>query len=277
MTSGAPPNLRPALRLIVCDNDGCLLPEEPGAIELDVLAPIAEYNRAALEDPTSELPPLTIATGRPGPFVELLLRLVRCETIPAICEHGVLTYSLLENHARRDPAITDEHIEMIQGLRSHFRRSHPDWIMEVGKEGTFSVFVPEGGKVVDERFAEIQAIVEAQGLPLVVHQTVTYVNITLRHIDKATALTRVLKDLDIDPLQVLAIGDTAGDLAMADLCGHFACPANATEEVRNRSDYVSPFAITSGVVDILHHYTGFSCDTMMNKSSDESCSLCSDC
>lgn len=244
------------LQLIVCDNDGCLVAEEPSLIDFETLAPIAGYNRLALAS-AGALPSLTIATGRPAPFVELLLRLLACPTLPAVCEHGVLTYSLAENHSRREPTITDEHLEMIAELRRWLRKEHADWILEAGKEATVSVYIPEGGAVVDARMAAIAAKVAAEGWPIVVARSVTYVNATLAHVTKATALTRLFKELKIDPGRVLAIGDTAGDLTMREICGYFACPANAVDEVKEKADYVSPQPITAGIVDILNHYTGF--------------------
>ncbi len=245
------------LELIVCDNDGCLLPEEPELIDHRTLAPIAAYNCLAFGQQALKLPPLTICTGRPGPFVELLLRVVGCQTLPAVCEHGVLTYALAENVAHRDPAITAEHLLMIGELRRWLRSTHPDWILEAGKEATVSTYVPAGGSAVDERMGVIAQKVVAEGWPMVVARSVTYVNVTLNHITKATALTRMFADLGVDASKVLAIGDTAGDLSMAKICGYFACPANAVDEVKKKADYISPVPITAGVVDILNHYTGF--------------------
>ncbi len=92
---------------------------------------------------------------------------------------------------------------------------------------------------------------------MVVARSVTYVNVTLAHVTKATALARMFAELGVDASKVLAIGDTAGDLGMAEICGYFACPANAVDEVKDRADYVSPLPITAGVVDILRQYTGF--------------------
>jgi len=241
------------LRLIVCDNDGCLLPEEPEAFDPRRLEPIADYNRAAFAS-KGRLPPLTIATGRPGPFVELLLRLIQCETIPAICEHGVITYSLAENEARLDPDVTDHDLGLVRAMRDWLRAAHPDWIQELGKEATVSVFVPGGGEEVDRRMEAIRRKVDAEGWPMNIARTVTYVNATLRHVSKGSALARVLPRLGIDANDVLAIGDTRGDLVLRELCGHFASPANAVEEVKQRSDYVSPHAMTEGVIDIVRHF-----------------------
>lgn len=244
------------LSLIVCDNDGCLMPEEPGPIEFEVMKPISEYNRRAVSS-GGRLPPLTIATGRPAPFVELLMRFLQCDRrIPSICEHGVFTYSLAENFARREASIRASDKAALDALGKWFDEAHADWVREAGKSGTISIYVPEGGEEVDRRRELVAGKVEAEGWPMGVGRSVTYVNVTLRHVTKATALTRVLGELEIDSKEVLAIGDTAGDLVMADLCGWFACPANAVEEVRARADYVSPFAVTEGVVDILGEFTG---------------------
>jgi len=257
------------LSLIVCDNDGCLMGEEPGPIEFEAMKPIAEYNRRAVSS-GGKLPPLTIATGRPAPFVELLMRFLQCDPkIPAICEHGVFTYSLSENFARLEANITKTDMAALDALGEWLSIAHPDWVREAGKSGTISIYVPEGGAEVDRCRELIASKVEAEGWPMVVGRTVTYVNVTLGHVTKATALTRVLGELEIEPKRVLAIGDTAGDLVMAEMCGWFACPSNAAEEVRARSDYVSRFAVTEGVLDILGEFTGGDCEEEASRHRGE--------
>lgn len=249
------PSSAPApLELIVCDNDGCLMPEAPAPLDAAHFEPIAAYNRQAAAEGSS-LPPLTIATGRPVPFVELLLRLVHAGEFPAICEHGALTYSLAENMARRDPALTAERRGMLSELREDLHRANPDWIFEAGKEGMVSVYVPEGGAAVDERVETVRELIDARGWPMKVNRTVTYVNLTFPEIDKGVALRRLLADRRINARHVLAIGDTAGDLPLRAVCGFFACPANATAEVRRAADYVSHFAERDGVIDILRRFT----------------------
>lgn len=243
------------IELIICDNDGCLIPETPGSLPPDHFARMASYNRQAAA-PGSTLPPLTVATGRPVPFVEMLLRLIHATTYPAICEHGALTYSLADNTARRAPELTPERRAVINDLRLELNRDHPEWITEAGKEGMVSIYVPEGGEAVEARADQLRGMIEQRGWPMKVGRTVTYVNVTFSMIDKGVTLRRMLSDLEIDPALTLAIGDTAGDLPLREVCGSFACPANAIAELRAVADYVSPFETMDGVMDILTHFTG---------------------
>ena len=55
---------------------------------------------------------------------------------------------------------------------------------------------------------------------------------------------------------MLAIGDSDVDLSMMALTGRAASPANAQDEVKDRSDYVSPYPTSRGVLDILQRSDG---------------------
>lgn len=245
--------MNPPIRLIVCDNDGCLLPEGPEPIAPDVLAPIARYNERALQ-PESGLPPLTICTGRPVSFVELELRLTHNRTIPAICEHGALTYCLADNTTLFDPAILREHRIMLRTMED-WMRDDLDLIIQAGKHGMISAYVPDAERM-REVMGRLRERIDREAWPLHVERSVFYINVTLQHISKGTALKRLFQQLEIRGEEVLAIGDTRGDLPMRETCGYFGAPANAIDDIKNVADYVSPYALTSGVVDIIRHFTG---------------------
>ena len=101
--------------------------------------------------------------------------------------------------------------------------------------------------------APFAGIITARNLPVRVSMSWFYLNCDLIHVSKATGIARLLARLRLDPRRLAGIGDTAGDLAIADSVGWFACPANADDTIRARANYRSPFAETAGVVDILEH------------------------
>jgi hydroxymethylpyrimidine pyrophosphatase-like HAD family hydrolase len=78
-----------------------------------------------------------------------------------------------------------------------------------------------------------------------------YVNCDLQHVNKATAIDRLLDQTGIDPERTAGIGDTMGDRFIADRVSWFGCPANADAEIMKSADYVSPHKEVEGVLDLL--------------------------
>ena len=56
---------------------------------------------------------------------------------------------------------------------------------------------------------------------------------------KTDALLDLCKKLDIPPEETAYMGDDLNDLAVMDLCGLTACPADAAEDILARADYVA--------------------------------------
>lgn len=269
---------KPRIHLVVCDNDGCLMPEHNSLLSPSDLAPIAAHNhsahhalgiddrflyqKAGAANPWSGLdwsraapPPLTICSGRPQPFVELLQRTIHSPLLPAISEGGVITYSLADNIAHLDPSITAVHVAAIRACADWcaFERG---WNVQAGKQAMVSLFVPDADEHLFERMMEdSRRKIHDQGCLLRVDRTVTYINISLAHVSKATAVARLLTQLGLDGRNVLAIGDSISDLVLRDVCGHFACPANAMQEVKRQADEISRYEMASGVADLLDRWT----------------------
>lgn len=60
-----------------------------------------------------------------------------------------------------------------------------------------------------------------------------------------------MSELGLTRDEVAGIGDTEGDLPLRREVSFFACPANATPEVKKVADYVAPHPNIRGVLDIL--------------------------
>ena len=78
-----------------------------------------------------------------------------------------------------------------------------------------------------------------------------YINCDLQHVNKGTAIDRLLVETGIDPKRTAGIGDTMGDRFIAERVSWFGCPANAEAEIRKSADYVSPNQDVEGVLDML--------------------------
>ena len=119
-----------------------------------------------------------------------------------------------------------------------------------GKTASVTLYHPQRERLV-EITPDVEGLLADRGWPFRVSMTWDYINCDLRHVDKATGLRRLFAATGIDPRRAMAIGDTDSDLPMAETVAWFGCPANATETLRRRADYVSPREEIEGVLDIL--------------------------
>jgi HAD superfamily hydrolase (TIGR01484 family) len=244
-----------AYKLIVSDVDGCLAPEESAAWDFRAFARLAELIRGA--DGREPLP-FTLCTGRPQPYVEVLMKLLDVR-LPAICEGGAVFYALSDNRSSYGPGVTPERLEELYEIR-HFISSdllarYQDVVYQFGKEAQISLYAEDPARIpvlADEvrRFATRYA-----DDPLEVSATRYYLNVSLRGVDKGSAVRKLLADLDVRGDEVAAIGDTAGDLPLRNEAGFFGSPANATGDAKAHADYVSPYADVHGLLDIIERIT----------------------
>lgn len=73
--------------------------------------------------------------------------------------------------------------------------------------------------------------------------------------DKADFLKKWISENRIAKEELGYIGDDINDLAPMALCGYIGCPADACEEVKQISDYISPIKGGNGAVrDVIENY-----------------------
>ncbi len=241
-----------AVKWIISDIDGCLSPDASVIWNLEDFWEVARRSRAASAG-QGTLAPLTICTGRPQPYVEVLMKILDVR-VPAICENGAVLYSLHDNWARYGPGVTSEKIRGIQEVRafveSEILPAHPDCIRQFGKEAQLSIF-SERFELFAEMKARIEEAFEGKGPELHIDASPCYLNISLAGVNKGSTLTALLGELNATKEEVAGIGDSEGDLALRDAVGFFACPANAQDCIKDVADYVSPGEDIKGVLDIL--------------------------
>lgn len=240
--------------LIVADVDGCLTSEGSVPFHEETLHALAAAVRGG------GLPPLTLCTGRPQPYVEVLMKLFDIR-LPAICENGAVIYTLPDNRAVYGPGVRAERIHQLRALRSFIEDDllprHPGTVLQFGKEAQISVFSDDPARL-PPLVAPIEEFIAGNGgLPEVhISPSHYYLNISLIGVSKGVALQHLFQELRIDSARVLGIGDTIGDLPIREAVGTFACPANAHGEIREVADYVAKQEEGAGVLEILRHYCG---------------------
>jgi len=241
------------IKWIITDIDGCISPEESVPWDLDAFAQLVRYSREAYAGLNGR-PRITLCTGRPQPYVEVLMKLLDIQA-PAICESGAVLYTLHDNRAAYGPGVTPEKLAGLRAVRAFIEKDiiphYPGVLFQFGKEAHMSVF-SEQPAVFTEIQARVEDFIQQNGCPpLHISPSHYYLNMGLEGVDKGSTLTALLQQLGISPNEAAGIGDTEGDLPLRDAVGFFACPANARQPVKDAADYVSPYETIQGVLDIL--------------------------
>ena len=236
--------------LVICDIDGCLSPESHAPINGPALLQIAEHNRQAIQ--YRDRPVVTLCSGRPIGFVECLCRLIHNTLIPCIGENGVWIWRPADNSFECEPSITEEHLEIVHEARKLLRTLYHEHgvIQQPGKSASVALYHPD----TDYLRSIVSTIAEQfqkRGWPIRVSMTWLNINCDLQHVNKGTAIKRLLTETGIDPERTAGIGDTMGDRFIAEHVSWFGCPANAEKEIKNAATYVSTQQEIEGVLAIL--------------------------
>ena len=242
-----------AVKWIIADIDGCISPDESVPWNLESFGRFAHLVREASAGRGS-LPPLTLCTGRPQPYCEVLMKMLDIR-VPVIAENGAVLYTLHDNVARYGPGVTEEKLLGLRAVRAFLETEvfpeYPEAVYQFGKEAQLSVF-SERTEIFDPIKQRVEAFVAQQGGPdLLINASPCYLNISLNGVDKGSTLRVLLEELGVTHDQAAGVGDSVGDLPLRNAVGFFACPVNAGPEVKAAADYVSPYENIDGMLDIL--------------------------
>ncbi|MBU0656043.1 MAG: HAD hydrolase family protein [Gammaproteobacteria bacterium] len=193
-----------------------------------------------------------LCTGRSAPYVEAISQLLGIDQW-CICENGAYFYHPKTDEVILHPLVTEATISTLTSLKTLFRQQKYKSIckMELGKEVCISLN-PINMSI--ENLFEIIVKDIDRNLLYINHST-TAVDITPKWVDKGCGLRILAKMGGFNLTDVLAIGDSSGDLPFMQLAGVKACPANASDTVKSISDYISPYPTTEGVIDIIQYYS----------------------
>jgi hydroxymethylpyrimidine pyrophosphatase-like HAD family hydrolase len=237
------------LRAVLVDVDGCLTAGEGQPLDLDALAACAAINRRALRDPLA--PAITLCTGRPAPYVEVLLQAIG-GFLPALAEHGGMLLSPTDYRFERHPLIAPvgETLEAVRAAVSASLVRPGLGFLQPGKE-TMLTFYVAPGVTFEAALAVAQATLAPYEDLFAAEHNRTCIEIRRHGVDKGSGARWLAERIDL-PLGALAgIGDSDSDLAFLRLVGFPAAPANAIELVRERAAYVAAQPDARGVLEIV--------------------------
>ncbi|MFI5421028.1 MAG: phosphoglycolate phosphatase [Nitrososphaerales archaeon] len=182
-----------------------------------------------------------LASGR-GPWDTFYLGVFLGCTNVAVCENGgVLMTSPSEIKVYSDKA---KSLEAYDLLCRHF----PDVkikpvsarLTEVVLLRTFDV--KAGQKILDEN-----------GIPITINDSKFALHLSKKGLNKGKTLLEALKILEIDPENVVAIGDSDTDVPMFEVCGYSAAVGNAPENVKSKAKFAAKAEIGDGAVEAVSY------------------------
>lgn len=239
------------ISLIVLDIDGVLTEGESSRLDLDFLGRLAAMNETARRD--GGRPPITLCTGRPAPYLELMLQAIDGH-LPGIFENGAGLYFPRSYRFTPHPALAGQnHIRQVrQRLHESLVQSGQVYF-QPGKEYTLTLFATDPGAT-DQLKEMSQAALGplSEGVDLV--YSTSCLNILPRSIDKGKGLDFLSQEAGVAVQAMLGVGDSDVDIPFLQKSGHSAAPANAMPTVKAVVDYVSPERTSEAVLDILKEY-----------------------
>ena len=238
------------IRLLVADVDGVLSFGEAAPFDFAVLQRLAEVNDRARHD--HQYPAVTLCTGRPAPYVEVLMQAIH-GFYPAIYEHGAGLYMPepygFKAHPALTPVVQAQLMELHAMLHDALVATNLAYF-QPGKSASFSLFACAGVTLhAVARTAERLACQWDDAF--LVEAGATCVNVMVRGLDKAEGVRWLSRETGI-PLHAMAgVGDATGDMPFMQLVGWSAAPANAQASVKQMTHYTSPYENGRGLMDIL--------------------------
>jgi len=189
-----------------------------------------------------------LCTGRSAPYVEAMAQLLHVNQW-CICENGAYLYQPMTDEVEYNPLITDRTLQAITECKNLLNSPKYKAIskIELGKEICISLNPTKGS--IEELYSLLKNEIDTD--LLYINHSTTAVDITPKGVNKGTALEFLCKKDGYDLDNIVAIGDTLGDLPFMQLAGTKACPANAKKSVKRICNYISKYDSTLGVLDIL--------------------------
>lgn len=242
------------VKLFITDLDGCLsVPFQTPDWEL--ITEIRSLNSKSAED--ESIPPLTICSGRPAPYVEAVAQWLDIN-LPVVFESAGMFHP--RNNQVTMNAIYDEQAAqdvkaLQQWLKKEIISQTEGMLPEFAKVMDAGLIHPRK-EVIQKVLPEVAAYVAAHYNHFEVHWTDVSINIILKNNNKKTGIADLCTFLDISPEEVAYIGDSSGDIPGLELVGWPYAPANAAEEVKKVARVI-PKEATKAVVaayqEIIEH------------------------
>jgi HAD superfamily hydrolase (TIGR01484 family) len=239
------------VKLFVADLDGCISNpfESP---DWEAFTEIRSLNRES--ENQDQIPPLTICTGRPLPYVEAMGQMLDVR-YPVIFESGGGLYDARTNRLTWSEFFNDQMREKIQQIKewvqSEIIDQYDGTIPEFAKATDVGLINPNTDAI-HEMYQKIHSFVHSNYDQFETHYTDVSINVIMKESNKGVALERLSRLTDIPLSQIAYIGDGTNDIPALQKAGFPFAPLNARDETKQYAEIINNKA-TNAVVEVYHH------------------------
>ena len=183
--------------------------------------------------------PVVLCTGNTHCFTRTVSVLLGTPRIFIAENGGVLSYSEEEMETLADLEVCEDAFRKLSAEFPMERYNSARYrFTDIALQRTFDA------KAADRRAQEL-------GLPVEIIDTTYAIHIKDRRVDKGTGLVRIAGRMKIDLSEFAAIGDSNSDIPMYRLVGFRASVGNATNALKQISDYVAKAEYGNGFAEIV--------------------------
>lgn len=232
-------------KLFITDIDGCLT--TPFKVpDWELLSQIRRLNTQSDHD--MAVPPLTLCSGRPMSYVEVVAQWLGIDS-PVVFESAGI-YQLKTNEVQFLSAFDDEAEEQVRQLKKWLEEEiiprHEGLILEFTKRMDAGI-IHLDKEVIDEIYLPISRYVENHHPDFEVHKTDVSINIVLSTNNKRNGIQKLCELLELETGEVAYIGDSSGDIPGLQIAGKAFAPLNASEDVKQEAEVVEAY-VTDAVL-----------------------------
>ena len=235
------------IKLFVLDLDGCVsMPfERP---DWDALHKIMLRNKESETD--KNIPPITICSGRPLPYVEAIGQYLGMR-MPLVFESGGGMYNPLTNKLSWNPVFNESLFAKMDDIREYVVNtlipSHPGTMLEFTKRTDVGI-IHQNENTINKIFEALRDFVSDGHPGFEVHKTEISVNCIVSEANKGSGLEWLSQETGIPTSDMAYIGDSSGDVPALKRSGYPFSPSNAVSAVKQVSTAMSKPA-TAGVLE----------------------------
>lgn len=238
-----------AIKIVLCDIDGCLNAGFSTQLDLPTLTRIAvQVTRLRARDIT-----VTLCTGRPAGYALAIAQALGI-TSRMVVENG--TALLDPKNGQTRTLVADADRAALANFGDRLMRD-PNWTERLSQESGKHACLSLNSREITDRsptrirklMAELRSLPSA-GLFEWAHST-TAIDITPKGISKASGVAHLLGEMELGWGAVAAIGDSQNDLSVLERAALGLCPRNAEASVRECATFTSSKPYAEGVEDLL--------------------------